>query len=217
VRQTKTDIWLASIEWVQCRFAANDRILDHACTLLAALRLGISVITTFSSAGGEDLISIFLTSVLAEAGLLDETSQPIPEPVRVFLEARRGEALRQIYSAWKYSTVTNELCLLPELVIEGNWVNDPVRTREAILEALSTIPADTWWSLGSFISAVKHRQPDYQRPAGDYDSWFIRGKTSGEYLRGFEHWDEVDVPDPVYPERTAALDGCGRPGASGGR
>ncbi|HWT82543.1 MAG TPA: helicase-associated domain-containing protein [Candidatus Methylomirabilis sp.] len=34
--------------------------------------------------------------------------------------------------------------------------------------------------------------PDFQRPAGDYDSWFIRQETSGEYLRGFESWEEVD-------------------------
>jgi len=39
---------------------------------------------------------------------------------------------------------------------------------------------------------MKQRSPDFQRPAGDYDSWFIRSSTRGEYLRGFEHWDEVD-------------------------
>jgi hypothetical protein len=170
----------------------NDRILDHTCTLLAALRMGMSIPETFVSSGGEDLRVTFARSVLLGGGYLDGANQPVPEPVRVFLEARRGEALRQIFTAWKQSSVTHELYLLPELMIEGNWKYDPVRARGAILEFLATIAADTWWSLGSFISAVKQRQPDFQRPAGDYDSWFIRSKTSGEYLRGFEHWDEVD-------------------------
>jgi hypothetical protein len=35
-------------------------------------------------------------------------------------------------------------------------------------------------------------QPDFQRPAGDYDSWFIRLRQTGDFLRGFENWDQVD-------------------------
>ena len=27
---------------------------------------------------------------------------------------------------------------------------------------------------------------------GDYDSWYLRDAESGEYLRGFEHWEQVD-------------------------
>lgn len=170
----------------------NDRILDHACTLLAALRLGIGIPTEYVSTGGEILASAFMISVLTTAELLDDASQPIPEPMRIFLEARRGEALRQIFTAWKQSNSTNELSLLPDRVIEGNWVNDPLRTRQAILDYITTIPAGTWWSLNSFISAIKQHNPDFQRPAGDYDSWFIRSSISSDYLRGFEHWDEVD-------------------------
>jgi hypothetical protein len=170
----------------------NDHLLDHACTLLAALRLGINIPEEFVSTSVEALTSTFMKSVLTAGGLLDGASEPIPEPVRIFLESKRGEAMRQMFLAWKESSLTNELCLLPELTIEGNWENDPVRSRRVILEYLSSIPADTWWSLGSFISAFKQRNPDFQRPAGDYDSWFLRSNTNGEYLRGFEHWDEVD-------------------------
>jgi hypothetical protein len=171
---------------------ANDRILDHACTLLVALRLGIDIPDGFASSGGETLTSTFMKSVLTAEGLLDDASQPIPEPTRIFLEARREEALRQIFIAWKQSSVTNELRLLPDLVIEGNWKNDPLLTRRAVIEYLTTITPGTWWSLSSFISAIKQRNPDFQRLAGDYDSWFIHSSTSGEYLRGFDHWDEVD-------------------------
>jgi Helicase conserved C-terminal domain len=170
----------------------NDRILDHACTLLAALRLGIGIPDEYVSTGGELFTSTFMISVLIAEGLLDNDSQPIPEPMRIFLEARRGEALRQIFIAWKQSSTTNELSLLPDRVIEGNWVNDPLRTRRTILDYIITVPTGTWWSLNSFISAIKQHNPDFQRPAGDYDSWFIRSCISSEYLRGFKHWDEVD-------------------------
>jgi hypothetical protein len=170
----------------------NDRILDHACTLLAALRLGIGIPDEYASSGGEVFTSRFMISVLIATGLLDDAGQPIPEPMRLFLEAKRGDALRQIFKAWKQSSTTNELSMLPDRVIEGNWVSDALRTRQAIFNYINTIPAGTWWSLNSFISAIKQHNPDFQRPAGDYDSWFIRSSTSSEYLRGFEHWDEVD-------------------------
>ena len=68
----------------------------------------------------------------------------------------------------------NELRLLPGLKFEGDWTNDPLRTRQAILELVSQIPENRWWSLAAFVAAVREQHPDFQRPAGDYDSWFIR-------------------------------------------
>jgi len=108
------------------------------------------------------------------------------------LEHPRGKALALLARAWHHSPTFNELRILPGLVFEGEWQNDPLRARYAILALLAKVPPNTWWSLNGFVSAVKHRQPDFQRPAGDYDSWFIREQASGDYLRGFEHWDEVD-------------------------
>jgi len=173
-------------------FSANDRILDHACTYLATLRLGNTLPDAFPTLTGEELTGIFLTSILSANGLLDEAGIPLPEPVRIFLEAKRSQTLLQLFCAWKRSTQINELRGLPDLNFEGNWENDPFRTRQVILGYLTSLPAETWWNLGAFISAIKQRNPDFQRPAGDYDSWFIRRKTDGEYLRGFEHWDDVD-------------------------
>ena len=173
-------------------YLADDHILDHACTLLAALRLGISLPGAFVTRSGEELSPTILTSILAASGLLDEVGMPLPEPVREFLEATRAEALVELVRSWKQSILFNELGALPNLSPEGNWKNDPLRARQAILGYLANIPAETWWSLDSFIAAIKQRDPDFQRPAGDYDSWFIRDTNSGEYLRGFEHWEAVD-------------------------
>ena len=39
---------------------------------------------------------------------------------------------------------------------------------------------------------IKQKYADFQRPAGDYDSWFIKRESDGQYLRGFSYWDQVD-------------------------
>jgi hypothetical protein len=171
---------------------ATDHILDHTCTALAALRMGFSPPETYIYPAGEELSTEFMQGLLSAGSLLDEAGLPNSEAVRKFLSARRGKALVQLISTWQKSEMINELRLLPELIIEGNWLNDPVRSRRAILEDISSLPEKTWWNLGSFISGIKQLNPDFQRPAGDYDSWFIRSSASGEYLRGFDHWDEVD-------------------------
>ncbi len=173
-------------------FLANNRILDHACTSLAAMRMGISPVEAFSSAMGEELTWDGMKGLLSASSLVDGAGKPLSEPVRQFLEAGRGEALALLFRSWRQSMQINELRWLPGLSFEGKWENDPRRARQAILGWLGDIAVGTWWSLGAFIAAIKQAHPDFQRPSGDYDSWFIRDKSGGAYLRGFEHWDEVD-------------------------
>lgn len=180
---------------------ANDRILDHACTLLAALRLGLSPDTIDLIAAGwitsppYPIAPAPLLSLLTAASLLDATGMPSPEPARAFLEAPRAEALSKLVSAWMSSPTFDELRLIPHLKTEGEWTNDPLRTRKNLLGYLSTLPEGEWWSLPAFVDSILQAHPDFQRPAGDYDSWFIRDRRAsgqGDFLRGFEHWDEVD-------------------------
>jgi hypothetical protein len=168
----------------------NDRILDHACTLLAALRMQIPVEDIPSASWG--IPRHDLQELLASANLLDGKQRPQLEPVRNFLETPRGEALSRLAAAWMRSTSFNELQMLPGLVCEGEWSNDPLLARTAVMEMLSRLPHNSWWSLEAFLAEVRERTPDFQRPAGDYDSWFIRKAGSEQYLRGFSAWDEVD-------------------------
>ena len=177
----------------------NDRILDHACTLLAALRMGLPLDSTeFARAAWDPAKAnapspLALRALLSGAGLIHpNTHMPLVDATRLFLEAPRAKALALLARAWQHSSDFNELRLLPGLSFEGEWQNDPLRARYAILDMLKRLPKKTWWSLPAFIAAIKHLQPDFQRPAGDYDSWFIRQQESGEYLRGFDHWEAVD-------------------------
>jgi hypothetical protein len=173
---------------------ATDRVLDHACTLLAALRMGkpVDALGASWNVSPYPLAPAPLQVLLSAAGLLDSNGLPHPEAARLFLEAGRGQALAQLAQAWLDSPAVNDLRLVPHLEAEGDWVNDPLLARRAVLEFLATIPDDTWWSLQAFVTGVHQERPDFQRPVGDYDSWFIRDRRTGEFLRGFERWDEVD-------------------------
>jgi hypothetical protein len=164
--------------------AASDRLLDDATTLLAALRMGIQP--------PEPSIPIAtLREFLLAAGILTETG-PATEALRAFLEAPRGEALAWLAQAWQRSGRFNELRQVEGLVFEGDWANQALVTREFLLDLLSGLPQGQWWSLGAFVRDLKAQYPDFQRPAGDYDSWFIKRESDGAYLRGFAHWDAVD-------------------------
>jgi hypothetical protein len=126
--------------------------------------------------------------------LLHETPlKPNPATARSFLEQSRWAQTRTLAEAWRTSKDWNDLRRMPGLLFEGkNWSNDPVSTRATLLHWLALAPAGVWWSLESFVAAIKERAPDFQRPAGDYDSWYIRDATTHRYLRGYANWERVD-------------------------
>jgi hypothetical protein len=163
---------------------ADDSILDDATTLLAAQRLGIEP-------PGTRIPTNVLQGLLQAANLIKE-NVPQPEPVKAFLEASRADALAILQNAWLESDSFNELCLMPAIICEGEWKNQPQETREFLLNLLDAIPEGKWWSVSAFIRDIKQKYADFQRPAGDYDSWFIKRASDGQYLRGFSTWDQVD-------------------------
>ncbi len=163
---------------------ATDHILDDLTTLLASLRLGIEPAAL-------TVPLPVLTGLLAESHLVDGTRLQ-PEAVKTFLEAPRAGALASLVETWQASETFNELRLLPGLAFEGGWKNQPLVTREFLLNLLDPVPEGVWWSIPSFLRDIKQKYPDFQRPAGDYDTWFIKRLSDGQYLRGFSHWDDVD-------------------------
>jgi hypothetical protein len=100
--------------------------------------------------------------------------------------------LKILTDAWLQSDTFNELKLMPGIVCEGEWQNQPQETREFLLNLLNEIPEGKWWSINAFVRDIKQKYADFQRPAGDYDSWFIKRISDGQYLRGFAYWDQVD-------------------------
>ena len=160
---------------------ANDFILDDATTMLAALRMGKS-----------DWQSDLRLGALLNSAKLIKKNTLQPEAIKAFLEAPRKDALKLLQDAWTESTTFNELKLTPGIICEGEWTNQPQETREFLLNLIDVIPEGKWWSMNSFIRDVKQKYADFQRPASDYDSWFIKRESDGQYLRGFSYWDQVD-------------------------
>lgn len=161
-----------------------DDLLDEATTFLAATRLGIKTPDT--------QIPVQVLEGFLQSAKIVLKSGPKPERVKSFLEAPRDEALQMLSGAWLESETFNELRQIPGLIFEGEWKNQPVVTREFLLNLLDAVPEGKWWSLPAFIRDIKAKYPDFQRPAGDYDSWFIKRESDGEYLRGFAYWDQID-------------------------
>ena len=169
-------------------------LLEHLTTLLAALRIGLPV----QKEGQSELnyfqcIPIdFLTNLLKTLDLLNKNDVPNPETTREFFERAPNAALSEIVGIWLKSSKIDELRLLPLLQVEGEWAHDPVRSRSKLIGLIHTIPEDTWWSVPGFIASIKSRYPHFLRPSGEFDSWYLRDESSGEYFRGIENWDRVE-------------------------
>jgi hypothetical protein len=130
-----------------------------------------------------------LRLVRVRGGLL----RPSSAEARTWLKSSPAEQMAALQAAWRHDPQWNELWHVPSLRCEDTgWRNDPLATRQRILEHLSQCPPDQWLSLASFIQAIKEGDPDFQRPDGDYSSWYIRQADTGRYLSGFESWDQVE-------------------------
>ncbi len=114
--------------------------------------------------------------------------------VYAFLDQSRAEQRFTLWEAWRLSPEWNDLCRTPGLECTNTsvWQNDPLQTRGAVLALLSRLQPGAWYSQSEVIEAIKQTAPDFQRPTGDYQSWYIQDSSTHEFLKGFEHWDQVE-------------------------
>jgi hypothetical protein len=137
-------------------------------------------------------LAVRLGFVIQEDGLLRLAAAR----VRPWLGSGRGPQLAALQEAWRDDPTWIDLYHVPGLACDQAtpWLQryDPVAARRALLALLARCPEDAWWSMDSFVGAVKQVHPDFQRPDGDYTSWYIRDLASGDYLSGFSSWDTVE-------------------------
>jgi hypothetical protein len=105
------------------------------------------------------------------------------------LKDSRAEQERDLSEAWS-SSAWNELFFTPGLVLEGGWQNDPILARATLLDALPR--SSEWYRLSDLVDHVHEVNPDFQRPDGNYDTWYIKDIHSGGYLSGFDSWYLVE-------------------------
>jgi len=100
---------------------------------------------------------------------------------------------RALLRTWLDDPNWNELRLMTAVSCEETgWRNDPVRARTGVLKYMAECPTDVWLSVDSLIASVRNVDPDFMRPDGDYDSWFVRDTQTGQYLMGFHNWGRVE-------------------------
>ena len=92
---------------VKAVMPATDRILDHCCTLLAALRLGDPQRSPAVENWQPPLAVV--EALLSAVGTITTGEQPVLEDARAFLEMPRGEALAWLVKGWRQSEDFNEL------------------------------------------------------------------------------------------------------------
>lgn len=133
-----------------------------------------------------------LLTLANEMGLLRRTDDGL-RPTRAavdWLKQTRDAQLFALADAWSNSD-WNDLCHTPGLQCEGeNWHNDPILARTALLDALPR--SKDWFRLSDLIDFVKRTNPDFQRPDGNYDTWYIKDAENQGYLVGFDAWDQVE-------------------------
>jgi hypothetical protein len=135
----------------------------------------------------------FAAALAKDLNLISDDHRLDPDQVKPFLNDTRAAQLKSLADTWRDSKEWNDLLRLPTLHPEpGTWHNDPVQARAFILKLCADLPINEWRSLDSFVNFVREHFPDFQRPAGDYDSWYIREAATSSYVRGFENWDKVD-------------------------
>jgi hypothetical protein len=199
---------LTVLEEVENIQPANTSIVDDLTTLLAYWQLYSAAVDgeILAQTDREAVMPYLLTPDFARLDFLyglalsadlveiqNGKVYPKRAEARRWLSASRAAQVKQLAEAWKSSAVFRDLWHVPGLYPEPTgWPYDPVVARGAVMGFLEELaPAQEWWSLEEFIGAVKDDDPDFQRPGGDYNSWYIRN-DEGEYLNGFESWDAVE-------------------------
>jgi hypothetical protein len=138
-----------------------------------------------------------LMHLMRALNLVEETREGLLKPVtlraRKWLQLPRARRLLSLQRTWADDPIWNDLWRIPTLRPERTgWRNDPQHSRAALVRWLHETPPDAWLSLAEFTKSVKRVDPDFQRPDGDYSSWYIRHAESGQLLHGWEHWEQVE-------------------------
>jgi hypothetical protein len=186
---------------------ADTSIVDDLTTMLAFLQLhGAQVDGQHFAAADREALQphllsddatrlAFILGLGVSAGLIeieDGRASTRRAETRRWLEQPRSAQVKVLADAWRSSAHFRDLWHVPGLHPEGLANYDPTIARAAVFHFLSeTAPDQDWFSLDEFIEVIKHIDADFQRPSGDYDSWYIRN-DEGDYLRGFESWDAVE-------------------------
>ena len=134
----------------------------------------------------------FLDALLKENGILDKDRNISTSEGKTILLEEETDLLRELYKNWYKSEQTNDLRMVPELEFDGQWVNNPIKPRKAIVDMIQALHAEQWYQLEEMVQWIYETSPHFMRFGGEYEQWFIKKRGREEYLHGFDAWPEVD-------------------------
>jgi len=171
--------------------STSDKILGQICSLLAALRGSVpsNEISRFIPPSRLH----FISALFQTQGIIDNASSKLDtNKIKDLLTSKRSTAFSDICFSWMKDENINELKLLPDIIFEGNWKNDPLKTRKFLLEIITKLHPNNWYRISDLIEWIYQKHPDFQRSGGEYNTWFIKDAASNAYLNGFENWHRVE-------------------------
>ena len=138
---------------------------------------------------------LFLQRLIQTAGFLRRRGgrwQPSLAS-RDWLQAAPLDRMRVLLDAWSEDPDWDELEHVGSLRTGKAGIRHDAREpRRRALELLARCKPGEWYGLSAFVQAVKAAHPDFARPDGDYDSWYVQDAETGAYLTGFASWDAVE-------------------------
>lgn len=187
---------------------ADTSIVDDMVTLLAYLQLHSPTVDANYRFDDDTLAAVqrhllvkdaarlqFMIGVGITAELVEiQSGKAFPRraEVRRWLADKRSGQLKWLVEAWLKSIDYPEVWYTPGLSPEAGWSYDPAEARQALIPLINQyVPKQEWWGVDDFIDLVKVKNPNFQRPGGDYESWYIRNEE-GDYLHGLNSWDAVE-------------------------
>lgn len=199
---------LATIESAQEIISADTSIIDDMTTFLAHLQIHQVELEAGALPKGDVEALLpqllhdsgirldFLLALGTSAGLIaleDGRASPRRKEVRTFLSASRAQQIRLLAQSWLESQSYRELWHVPRLFPDDTgWSYDAAGARDTVMTLFAELlPEQGWVSRSDLIDAIKNIEPDFQRPHGDYESWYIRN-SAGEFLTGFDSWHAVE-------------------------
>ena len=138
-----------------------------------------------------------ITHLSTQLALLKPDVTPLrldPQTATAWLQSPTLQQQRALFEGWRDSLIWNDLWRVLTLRCEdtGSWRNDPVAARRVVLDTLAKLEPGAWYQVEDFVAAIREASPDFQRPGGDYDIWYIRDAATNQYLKGFASWDQVE-------------------------
>ncbi len=171
--------------------SSGDDILDQCCTLLAAMRLGITDLQSVHLQISPEQVS-FLSSLLKSSQIIDDKGIPSPEETREHLESSRSKAWQFLFRGWSSSSSIRDLFSIPEFTVERAEEYSPVNARSIQLSEISGLPVGEWILFEDYLKQIQNSRAEFLRPDGNFDTWLIRSSDTGGYLNGYSRWNDVE-------------------------